>query len=71
MNTTNTSTEWDGKNTILTKEGKKIRRAIRHVGQGFDSHVMYQGKRHDIACVDDNDMPHSVWQIIDVCKTMA
>ena len=65
MNTTNTQIEWDGKNTILTKEGKKIRRSIRHVGQGIDSHIIYKGKRCKIESVDDNDIVSSVWKIID------
>jgi hypothetical protein len=64
MNTTNTQKEWDGKNIIITKEGKRVRRAIRHVGQGIDSHIIYKGKRCEIESVYDNDIPNSVWKII-------
>ena len=61
----NNEQNWDGKVTIITKEGKKIRRAIRHVGQGIDSHIIYKGKRCEIESVSGEYIVDSVWKIVD------
>lgn len=45
--------------TFITPEGKRVKRVIRHRGQGIDSHVVYGGKRFDIKHIQGN-----LWMMI-------
>ena len=36
------------KQTIIALDGKKYKRTIQHIGQGFDSHVTINGIQYDV-----------------------
>ena len=53
------------KQTILTLDGKKIKRTIQHIGQGFDSHITYNGLKYDVVCVEnDIETGDSTWKCV-------
>ena len=57
------------KQTILTLDGKKIKRTIQHIGQGFDSHITYNGLEYDVVCVEnDIETGDSTWKCVESKK---
>jgi hypothetical protein len=55
--------------TILTIDGKKIKRTIQHIGQGFDSHITYNGLKYDVVCVEnDIETGYGVWKCVESKK---
>ena len=57
------------KQTILTLDGKKIKRTIQHIGQGFDSHITYNGLKYDVVCVEnDIETGDSTWKCVESKK---
>ena len=57
------------KQTILTIDGKKIKRTIQHIGQGFDSHVKINGIQYDVVCVEnDIETGDSTWKCVESKK---
>ena len=53
------------KQNILTLDGKRIKRTIRHIGQGFDSHIIYNGLEYDVVNVEhDIETGYGTWKCI-------
>ena len=57
------------KQTLLTLDGKKVKRTIQHVGQGFDSHVTINGIQYDVVCIEDDiETGYGTWKCVDSKK---
>lgn len=56
----------ENKETIITLDGKTIERVIQHVGQGIDSHIVYNGVKYDVECVNhDIETGKGTWQCVE------
>lgn len=60
------------KQTILTLDGKKIKRTIQHIGQGFNSHIIYNGKKYNVKCVEhDIETGYGTWECVSERKEVG
>lgn len=57
------------KQTIIALDGKKYKRTIQHIGQGFDSHVTINGIQYDVTNIEyDVETGYGTWKCVESKK---